>query len=128
MAQRELRPPKERGAGRASAGPRLTNHAPSGDHACNMGKSIKKMKFEEAMRRLDEIVESIESGEIGLEDSIAGHEEATRLATHCRTILDAAEQRVRRVRVNSEGNASTAPFRPGGAPADTTDADSPGTE
>jgi len=54
----------------------------------------KKTTFEEALGKLEEIVEQIESGEIGLEASIARYEEGIKLIKQCRTILDAAEKKI----------------------------------
>ncbi len=75
-----------------------------------MGKSGKPLKFEEAMRRLDEIVRAMESGEIGVEDSIAQYEEAMRLAAHCRQVLDQAEQRIQQIQLDAAGRPQLTPF------------------
>ncbi len=75
-----------------------------------MGKSGKALKFEEAMRRLDEIVRAMESGEIGVEESIAQYEEAMRLAAHCRQILDSAEQRIQKIQLDAAGRPQLTPF------------------
>jgi exodeoxyribonuclease VII small subunit len=53
-----------------------------------------KVTFEQALGKLEKIVEQIESGQIGLEDSIASYEEGIRLIKQCRTILDAAEKKI----------------------------------
>ncbi len=82
-----------------------------------MSKSIKNLKFEEAMRRLDEIVEAMESGEIGIEESIGRYEEAMKLAAHCRQILDKAEQRIRKIQVDAQGRPQAEPFEPPAEPA-----------
>lgn len=75
-----------------------------------MSKLPRKIKFEDALARLDAIVEAMESGEIGIEESIARYEEAMQLAAHCRKVLDEAELRVRKIRADAEGKLSTAPF------------------
>ncbi len=75
-----------------------------------MGKTNKALKFEDAMRRLDEIVRAMESGEIGVEESIAQYEEAMRLASHCRQILDAAEQRIQKIQLDAAGRPQITPF------------------
>ena len=54
----------------------------------------KKTTFEQALGKLEAIVEQIESGEIGLEESIARYEEGITLIKQCRTILDAAEKKI----------------------------------
>ncbi len=75
-----------------------------------MGKSAKPLKFEDAMRRLDEIVRAMETGEIGVEESIAQYEEAMRLAAHCRQILDQAEQRIQKIQLDAAGRPQITPF------------------
>lgn len=85
-----------------------------------MDKSIRKLKFETAMERLDQIVAAMEAGEIGIEESIAKYEEAMRLAGHCRKILDQAEQRIKQIHLDAAGNVELSPFDP---PADAPAAD-----
>lgn len=75
-----------------------------------MGKIAKRLKFEQAMERLGHIVEAMESGEIGIEDSIAKYEEAMELAAHCRGILDQAEQRIRKIQLDADGRPVSTPF------------------
>ncbi|HQL54339.1 MAG TPA: exodeoxyribonuclease VII small subunit [Phycisphaerae bacterium] len=77
-----------------------------------MSKTPKKLKFEEAMERLDAIVAAMESGEIGVEDSIAKYEEAMTLAAHCRQILDQAEQRIQKIQLDAAGKPQVSPFEP----------------
>jgi exodeoxyribonuclease VII small subunit len=75
-----------------------------------MSKTPKTLKFEQAMERLDAIVEAMESGEIGIEESISKYEEAMRLAAHCRQILDKAEQRIKKIQLDAAGKLQTEPF------------------
>lgn len=51
----------------------------------------KNMTYEAAMKRLEEIVESLESGEISLDKSLKLYEEATELSAFCKKYLDEAE-------------------------------------
>jgi exodeoxyribonuclease VII small subunit len=81
-----------------------------------MARSGKKPSFEEAMSRLDEIVEAMESGEIGIEESIARYEEAMKLAQHCRRVLDSVEQRIQKIQAEAD-ELDTAPFEPSEPPA-----------
>jgi exodeoxyribonuclease VII small subunit len=77
-----------------------------------MSKTPKNLKFEQAMHRLDAIVEAMESGEIGIEESISKYEEAMRLATHCRKILDESEQRIKKIQLGASGELGAEPFEP----------------
>lgn len=75
-----------------------------------MSRSSKSLRFEDAMKRLDAIVEAMEKGEIGLEESITRYEEAMRLAAQCRAILHDAEQRIRRIQLDAQGRPQAVPL------------------
>ena len=77
-----------------------------------MTKPAKRLKFEEAMQRLDAIVEAMESGQVGIEESIAKYEEAMALAAQCRHILDQAEQRIQKIQLDAAGKPQVTPFEP----------------
>ena len=55
------------------------------------------------MARLDEIVEKLETGEVGLEEAVALFEEGTRLAAGCTKLLDEAELKVTRLTEGPDG-------------------------
>lgn len=73
-----------------------------------MAKSTKPT-FEDAMQRLDAIVEAMETGEIGIEESITKYEEAMKLAAHCRKVLEDAELRIQKIQIES-GGVKSAPL------------------
>lgn len=50
--------------------------------------------YEAAVEELESIIDQIESGEIGLEQSIRRYERGAALLKHCREVLNQAEQRV----------------------------------
>ncbi len=54
--------------------------------------------FEELYRKLEETVEKLERGGLPLEQSIALYEEGMGLAKRCQSLLDAAEQRITKLR------------------------------
>ena len=62
-----------------------------------------KPSFEEALGRLEEIVDEIEEGKISLEASIEKYAEGTKLVAHCRSVLDAAEEKIRLLTRRSGG-------------------------
>ncbi len=69
-----------------------------------------RMAFEKAMARLEEIVVSIEQGEIGLEDSIKRFEEGMSLIRQCRTVLADAEMKIQHLQASgAEGIESVEP-------------------
>lgn len=60
-------------------------------------EAIAKLSWEQAIERLEEINDAIESGELGLEGSIDAYEEGVALRAHCEQILERAELRVTRL-------------------------------
>lgn len=50
--------------------------------------------FEEALRRLDEVVARLESGEVGLEEAVALFEQGQGLLAACRERLATAQRRI----------------------------------
>ncbi len=50
--------------------------------------------FEELLEQLEDIIQRVESGEVGLERSIAEYERGVGLIRRCREILTSAEQKV----------------------------------
>ena len=50
--------------------------------------------FESALAEVESIIERIESGEVGLEQSLADYERGIQLIAHCRGKLDSAQLRV----------------------------------
>lgn len=83
-----------------------------------MPKIPANLKFEDAMRRLDEIVQAMESGEIGIEESIARYEEAMALRAHCQRILDDAELKIKKIQLDAAGRISAEPLTPAAESAD----------
>ena len=54
---------------------------------------MKELTYEQAYKRLEEIVEKLENGSVPLEESIKLFEEGTKLANFCNLKLNAAEQK-----------------------------------
>lgn len=52
------------------------------------------MTFEQSLKRLEEIVKRMESGDVALEEALALFEEGTALAGCCNKLLDRAELKV----------------------------------
>jgi exodeoxyribonuclease VII small subunit len=67
-------------------------------------------KFEKAMERLEEIVESLEGGELSLEDSLKVFEEGMKLARFCSHKLEEAEKKVTLLVRESGEKYTQAPF------------------
>ena len=53
-----------------------------------------ELKFEEALRQLEEIVSKLEGGELSLEESMKAFEQGTKLCKLCNTKLTEAEKKI----------------------------------
>jgi exodeoxyribonuclease VII small subunit len=67
-------------------------------------------KFEEAMERLEQIVESLEGGDLTLEESLKIFEEGMKLIRFCSKKLEEAEQKVTLLVKESGGTLTQQPF------------------
>lgn len=69
------------------------------------------LPFEEALQELQQIVSSLEAGQVSLEQSLARFERGVSLVSHCQSLLDQAHQRVEIVVAKrASGEVETAPF------------------
>ena len=62
-----------------------------------------KMSFEDSVKRLDEIVKTLERGDAPLSESLKLFEEGTSLISNCDTLLNEAEQKVVKLRKGQDG-------------------------
>ena len=53
-----------------------------------------ELKFEDALRQLEEIVSKLEGGELSLEESMAAFEQGTKLCKLCNAKLTEAEKKI----------------------------------
>ncbi len=60
----------------------------------NQKNSVQPPAFDAALVRLQQLVKSLEGGDLTLEDSLKAFEEGVQLARACQAHLSAAEQRV----------------------------------
>lgn len=65
--------------------------------------------FEDALERLETIVDELEGGELSLEESLARYEEGIRLSRRLTQALDTAEKRIERL-VEGADEPVTEPF------------------
>ena len=66
--------------------------------------------FEQALERLETIVEELEGGALSLENSIARYEEGVKLSRQLGRTLDEAERRIERLVADEHGMPSTEPM------------------
>jgi exodeoxyribonuclease VII small subunit len=64
----------------------------------------KKARFEDSMKRLEEIVRELESEDLSLEEALSKFEEGVKLGKICRELLDKAETRIKVLVEDEAGN------------------------
>ena len=68
------------------------------------------LSFEEALRRLEAIVQQLERGDVPLDQSITLYEEGDLLRAQCQKRLDAAQARIDQIMTGADGATKTAPY------------------
>jgi len=68
------------------------------------------MTFEQAIGVLQEIVEKVETGQIGLEEAIGQYETGCKLVQHCKKILEGAERKIEILSKGLDGQIAAQPF------------------
>ena len=64
-------------------------------------------RFEDALRRLEEVVARLEKGELPLEESLALYEEGITLSRLCHAKLDEAERKIELLMKDAKGGLVT---------------------
>ncbi|PKL43545.1 MAG: exodeoxyribonuclease VII small subunit [Planctomycetes bacterium HGW-Planctomycetes-1] len=64
--------------------------------------NISSLSFEQAIKKLTDIVGKIENGQISLEQSLAQYEQGMELIKHCRAILQKAEKKIEEISKEKE--------------------------
>ena len=90
-------------------------------------------KFEKDLEKLEQIVESLETGGLSLDDALKRFEEGIKLARRCEKALSEAERKIEILTKNAEGELVAEPFEesdaetgespPGAGKADKTKSD-----
>lgn len=69
-----------------------------------------QITFEQAMKRLEEIAATLETGDIPLEDSIKIYEEGIQLIEFCEKKLGEAEKKIQKLNRTPGGDFETKPL------------------
>jgi exodeoxyribonuclease VII small subunit len=69
-----------------------------------------EMKFEEALKRLEKIVQDLEGGNLALDDSLEKYEEGIRLSKMCSKRLEVAKKKVEILLKSEDGSVELKPF------------------
>jgi exodeoxyribonuclease VII small subunit len=70
----------------------------------------KQMTFEDALKRLEELVHILEDGDSSLEQSIELYKEGMDLSTYCSSQLADAEKRIVSLQQDENGSLTKKPF------------------
>lgn len=74
-------------------------------------RPVEAMRFEDALKELEEVVNRLDSGDVPLDESIALYERGAKLKAHCEARLAEAQARIEQITVAENGTpAGTAPF------------------
>ncbi|MEM9678514.1 MAG: exodeoxyribonuclease VII small subunit [Pseudomonadota bacterium] len=68
-------------------------------------QALDQLSFEDALNQLETIVSQLEQGDVPLEQSIEIYEKGEALKKHCAKLLQAAEDKVEKIRVGADGTA-----------------------
>ena len=77
-----------------------------------MPANVAALPFEEALKRLESIVEAMESEELTLESLLAKYAEGTELARVCQAKLADAELKIQQLEKNAGGEMKLKPLSP----------------
>jgi len=74
-------------------------------------EDLSALNFEGALKRLEEIVRKLESGDVPLDQSIELYSEGEKLRGLCQQRLEAAQAKIERITLDRDGKPqATAPF------------------
>ncbi len=73
-------------------------------------EEMEKLTFEDAMQKLERIVQELESGQIKLDDAVEAYEKASALKKFCEEKLRAASLKVEKIEQDGSGNLKLEPF------------------
>ena len=69
-----------------------------------------EMKFEDALKRLEKIVEELEDGSLSLDESLEKYEEGIKLSKTCAKKLEVARKKVEILLKSEDGSVELKPF------------------
>ena len=76
------------------------------------GETLEGLSFEEALKKLEEIVHRLEGGDVPLDEAIGLYAEGEKLRNQCSRRLADAEARIEKIVAGSGGAPALQPFDP----------------
>src|SRR4051812_15655555 len=86
---------------------------PGDSSSCAVDATDAKLTFEAALGKLEAIVESMESGEVPLDELLARFEEGTKLLKVCESRLKDAELKIEQLKKQKDGTITFEKFEAG---------------
>lgn len=81
------------------------------DESAKSAEDIEQLSFEASLKRLEDIVRTLEKGEASLDRSIELYQEGDRLKRHCEARLKDAQMRIEQIALGKDGQpAGLKPF------------------
>ena len=65
---------------------------------------LEKMTFEDAMKELENLVDSLDKGDVSLDEAIAAYDRGSQLKDHCQKKLNEAKMKVETIQSSSDSN------------------------
>ena len=87
----------------------MISSVPNQSKSAGQTNSAKTLPFEEALKKLEGIVEAMESDDLSLETLLAKYEEGAKLVKICQEKLAEAELKIQQLEKDSKGNLSLKP-------------------
>ena len=67
---------------------------------------LDKMTFEDAMRELEKLVDSLDKGDVSLDEAIAAYDRGSQLKDHCQKKLNEAKMKVETIQASDQANST----------------------
>jgi exodeoxyribonuclease VII small subunit len=74
-----------------------------------MTPDIAKLSFEDALKELEDIVKTLESGKGKLDEAIRSYERGAALKKHCERKLAEAQSRIEKIALGADGTVKAEP-------------------
>ena len=73
-------------------------------------KKVKEISFEDSLKKLEEIVEELEKGELSLDEALKLYEEGMEFSDQCMEKLNESKQKVEKITKEGNNKYHTEPF------------------
>ena len=76
---------------------------------------LEKLTFEEAMKELEELVDSLDKGDVSLDEAIAAYDRGSQLKDYCQKKLNEAKMKVETIQLTNNIDTipeKLSPFKP----------------